>query len=298
MNKPILMLIFNRPETTIKVFEKVRLAKPPVLYISADGPRENKEGESEKCIQAREISQMVDWQCEVKINFSDINMGCRKGVLKGINWFFENEEEGIIIEDDIYASESFFEFASKMLDVYRNDKSVMHIGGVNFQDGIKRGTGSYYFSNLSHVWGWATWRDRWEKYLSPDEIDLSQCEDIINERVKIKGFAKYFSKKLKSISLGKLDTWDYPWSYTIWANKGKCIIPNFNLCKNLGFVGDSTHTTDVDNKFASVPLESINEIKNPDTQEIDLEADKYTFKNYIRGKFSYRLKLKLKSFFK
>ena len=219
-------------------------------------------------------------------------------MLKGINWFFENENEGIIIEDDVYPSESFFIFAELMLGRYRNDKSVFHVGGANFQDGIKRGDGSYYFSNLSHVWGWATWKDRWEKYISPEKKDASEFKTIIAKKVPIKGFAEYYSKKMSEISAGRIDTWDYPWSYTIWANGGKCIIPNYNLCINLGFGEESLHTKDSDNKFANAKLEEIKEIIEPSSEDINLEADKYTYKNYIRGKFSYRLKLKLKSFLK
>lgn len=269
-----------------------------MLYISADGARKNKQGEAERCLEARSIAEKVDWQCEVKTNFSEVNLGCRRGVLKGINWFFENEEEGIIIEDDVYPSESFFGFAGAMLEKYRNDKSVYHIGGVNFQDGIKRGDGSYYFSNLSHVWGWATWRDRWKKYISPDGKDLSGFRNTISEQINIRGFAKYFAKKLKSVSDGTLDTWDYPWSYTVWANSGKCIIPNSNLCRNLGFGADSLHTKDADNKFASAPLENIDELIHPSDSSINTQADIYTFRSHIRGKFSYRLKLKLKSIFR
>jgi hypothetical protein len=298
MNTPVLMLIFNRPETTYKVFDRIKSEKPRKLYISADGPRENKEGEYERCLKAREITEMVDWRCEVKTNFSDKNLGCRKGVLKGINWFFENENEGIIIEDDVYPSDSFFMFAELMLERYRDDKSVFHVGGANFQDRIKRGDGSYYFSNLSHVWGWATWKDRWEKYISPEKINASDFKNVIAKKVPIKGFAKYYAKKMCAISSGKLDTWDYPWSYTIWVNGGKCIIPNYNLCINLGFGEESLHTKDTDNKFANAKLEEIKEIIEPTSKEIDLEADEYTYKNYIRGKFSYRLKLKLKSFLK
>ncbi|HPS64728.1 MAG TPA: nucleotide-diphospho-sugar transferase [Ignavibacteria bacterium] len=295
---PILMLIFNRPETTFQVFEQIKKAHPQKLYISADGARKNKQGEAERCLEARSIAEKVDWQCDVKTNFSEVNLGCRRGVLKGINWFFENEEEGIIIEDDVYPSESFFGFAGAMLEKYRNDKSVYHIGGVNFQDGIKRGDGSYYFSNLSHVWGWATWRDRWKKYLSPDGKDFSGFRNTISKQINIRGFAKYFAKKLKSVSDGTLDTWDYPWSYTVWANSGKCIIPNFNLCRNLGFGADSLHTKDADNKFASAPLENIDELIHPSDSSINTQADIYTFRSHIRGKFSYRLKLKLKSIFR
>lgn len=133
---PILFTIFNRPDTTALVFEKIRKAQPQKLYIAADGPR-TKQGK-ELCNKTREIIKRIDWDCSVKKLFLEDNLGCRKGMIKAITWFFENESEGIILEDDCLPSDSFFSFCSILLEKYRDDDRIGHITGSNFQKGKKR----------------------------------------------------------------------------------------------------------------------------------------------------------------
>lgn len=164
MKTPVLFIIFNRPDATRQAFEAIREAKPPRLYIAADGPRKGKEGESEKCQEARTIALKADWPCVVKTLFQEDNLGCKYGVSCAIDWFFKNEEAGIILEDDCVASQDFFRFCEEMLEKYKSHDKVMQIAGSNFQFGKKRGNGSYYFSQALSVWGWATWRSAWMKY--------------------------------------------------------------------------------------------------------------------------------------
>jgi GT2 family glycosyltransferase len=118
----VLFLIFNRPDTTKQVFAAIRKAKPPKLYVAADGPRADNPGEAEKVEQVRLIATNIDWDCELKTLFRDENLGCGKGVSSAITWFFENEGEGIILEDDCLPSQSFFWYCEELLERYREDK--------------------------------------------------------------------------------------------------------------------------------------------------------------------------------
>ena len=161
---PILFLIFNRPETTKKVFSAIKEVQPPRLYIAADGPRSEQPDEADHCELARTIATKVDWDCEVKTLFRDQNLGIRIAVSQAIDWFFEQEPEGIILEDDCLPDQSFFWFCKELLEKYRNDTRIMHIGGTNFQFGKNRTNYSYYFSRYAHIWGWASWRRAWEYY--------------------------------------------------------------------------------------------------------------------------------------
>ncbi len=131
MKSPVLFLIFNRPDTTAKVFEAIREARPPKLYIAADGPRPNRAGEKDRCEVTRAIATQVDWPCEVKKLFRDENLGCGKAVSEAITWFFENEPEGIILEDDILPHPDFFPYCDEMLEKYRDNDRVGIISGHN-----------------------------------------------------------------------------------------------------------------------------------------------------------------------
>lgn len=279
-NTPILFLIFNREETALKVFNRIKLLQPSRLYVAADGPRKNNEKDIENCNHTRAIIEQVDWECEVFKLFRDENLGCGKAVSGGINWFFEHEEEGIILEDDCLPDSSFFSFCNTLLDFYRNDERIFHIGGTNFQRGIKRGNASYYFSANVHVWGWATWKRAWKKY----DFDVLDVEEFILQR-KIE---KYFSEKnirdywhaiFRNMKQHKIDTWDYQWLYSVWNNGGLSIIPQVNLISNIGFNSDATHTHS-DNEWANVPTYSITEIIHPQSITQNKEADLYTFNSH------------------
>ena len=256
LTTPVLFMIFNRPDTTQKVFNAIRQAKPKQLFIAADGPREGTEGEKEKCEQARKVIEQVDWNCEVKTLFRDKNLGCKIADTFAIDWFFENVDEGIILEDDCLPSQSFFWFCQELLEYYRADTRIMMISGNNFQFGKVRGEGSYYFSKYAHLWGWATWRRAWRYYdVDMKSFEKFKIESQINNIFRIKQQQKYWTKIFQSVYDGKIDTWCYQWAYTCFINNGLCIMPNVNLVSNIGFGADSTHTKEENNIFSNTYIQ-------------------------------------------
>lgn len=272
----VLFLIFNRLDTTKQVFEAIKKAKPPRLYIATDGPRDNVEGEAEKVKAVREyVMNNIDWDCEVKTLFREKNLGCGKAVSEAITWFFEHEEMGIILEDDTLPSQSFFWFCEELLERYKDDKRIGMISGDNFQFGIKRGDADYYFSIYSHIWGWASWRDRWENYNFTLESfkDDSFIDEIFNS-TKAK---KYWKKIFRKMKKHEIDTWDYQWTFTLWRNKQLTILPNLNLVSNIGFGIYSTHTQG-DSELSNMKRYEFLLEKHPLKVERNLEADEYTSK--------------------
>jgi hypothetical protein len=277
-NVPILFVIFNRPETEQVVFNEIKKVKPKRLFVVADGAREEKAGEKEKCGAAKKIIDQVDWDCEVHKNFSETNMGCGKRLSSGITWFFDNVEEGIILEDDCVPDRSFFYYAESLLEKYRNDERIMMISGNNFQGGVKRGDGDYYFSSLPHIWGWASWRRVWRKY----NFDVKDFPDFLKNKTIANVFdkkdvQKFWLEKIKEVYTHHLDTWDYQLGYAIWKNDGICISPNINLVSNIGFGAGATHTlaasdvvTNVSSKSMSLPLIHPGEVMvNKDADNLD-----------------------------
>ncbi|HNR86816.1 MAG TPA: hypothetical protein PKM65_00580 [Spirochaetota bacterium] len=273
---PILFIIFNRPETTRLVFERIRQAKPTRLFVSADGPRSSVPDEAERCREARAIVERIDWDCEVKTFFKDSNCGCRVMVSSAITWFFDNVEEGIILEDDCLPDMSFFPFCAELLERYRNDNRIYMISGNNFQFGVKRGTGSYYFSKTNHIWGWASWRRAWRQY----DVTLASFPEFKRNNIIQNIFVKkkeqrQWMRNFQLVYNGKLNTWDHQWAYAILTNNGMSIMPNVNLVSNIGFATGATHTTAGGNIFADMKTEPIGEIIHPPFTVPDLEADNY-----------------------
>ena len=257
---PVLFLVFNRPSTTEQVFEAIRKAKPQKLYIAADGAREGNESDVINSQKVKEIVSAVDWDCEVKTLFREKNLGCKYAISSAIDWFFENEPEGIILEDDCLPSFEFFKFCDMMLNHYREDNRIRFIAGSNFQKDKKIGDGSYYFSNLSHVWGWASWRRAWNDY----DVELNKYREQDN----LTAFKSIFSNELlaqdwndiiQRLHNNQIDTWDYQWAITNMFNHGLSIMPNANLISNIGFGAAATHTFE-SNGFENLTYGKLDEV--------------------------------------
>lgn len=297
----VLFLVFNRPDTTKQVFEAIRQVRPPRLYVAADGPRANREGESERVVLVRKIATAVDWPCEVKTLFRNENLGCKKAVSGGIDWFFENEEQGIILEDDCLPHSDFFNFCETLLKRYASDDRVWVITGDNFQDGQQRGDGSYYFSRYNHVWGWASWRRAWGKRdmeikFWPKWKQSAEWEAWLPDNVE----RKYWSEIYDRMYRNEIDTWDYPWTASVWVHGGLTATPNVNLVSNIGFGPDATHTTD-DSMMSRMKTSAILPLIDPSEITHCLIADRYVFNEYFGGKsmeFPYRYIARLKGILK
>ena len=222
LNTPILLLIFNRPDTTAKVFEAIKKQKPKMLYVAADGPRKNREGEIELCKQSKEIIQQIDWECELKTLFRNENLGCKIAIKQSIDWFFESEECGIILEDDCLPEDSFFLFCEKMLVKYEKDEEIMMISGTNYLFGKYNDRDSYYKSSLTPIWGWATWKNAWGKM----ELDIEEeSNSMVSERYKNKTYSEYLLKMFEDSKSDKISTWAIYWLFSVIKNSGYSIIP-------------------------------------------------------------------------
>ena len=244
MRTPVLFLVFNRPATTSSVFAAIRAAAPPRLYVAADGPRQDRSEEAACCEKVRSIATAVDWPCEVQTLFRDTNLGCKNAVSGAISWFFEHEDEGIILEDDCLPSSTFFRYCEELLARFRHDTRIMSIAATNMQGRCPDADPSYFFSRYSLMWGWATWRRAWRHY------DLSMRDwPRLRGQGWLRGigegswlFARVWRRIFDACFAGRIDTWDYQWIYSCWLQGGASILPCTNLVRNLGIGENATHT--------------------------------------------------------
>lgn len=258
LTTPVAFIIFNRPDATERVFAEIARAKPPKLLVVADGARLDRPGELEKVAATRAILDRIDWDCEVLTNFSEVNLGCRRRVSSGIDWVFEQVEEAIILEDDCLPHPTFFKFCEELLDRYRHDQRISQINGINFQFGHRVNDDSYYFSNNCHIWGWASWRDRWQDTY---DVELKSWPRIRNEGRVADWFCssteqKHWTNIFEKIYQGKVDTWDYQWFFACRFNGRLSVLPNVNLISNIGFGPGATHTTE-SGVLSNMPIEEI-----------------------------------------
>lgn len=276
---PILFLIFNRPDTTSAVFDVIKMVKPKKLFIAADGYRKEITGEKELCLESRKVIDKIDWECEVKTLFREENLGCKRAVSSAIDWFFENVDEGIILEDDCLPDPSFFKYCKELLSYYRNNEKIMCISGDNFQNGTKRGNSSYYFSIYPHCWGWATWKRAWDKFDIEMKTFPKFAENkMINNILHTAEERGYWLYKFRRSFEGTRNSWAYIWTYTCFSYSGLTCLPNVNLVTNIGFGDSATHTVSSNQNYASLKTKSISfPLVHPKTIIPNIEADQYTF---------------------
>lgn len=284
LNSAVLFLVFNRPDTTSRVFQAIRKVRPSRLYVAADGPRAECEGEVQRVSTVRGIATAIDWPCELKTLFRENNRGCKRAVSEAITWFFEQEEQGIILEDDCLPHQDFFFFCDILLCRYKDDPRVAVITGNNFQNGIRRGEGSYYFSKFNHCWGWASWRHAW-CYYQGDLPFWPEWSGSADWRTKTPNALerRYWSDIFQRVIEREVDSWDYPWMASVWYQGGLTATPNVNLVSNIGFGPNSTHTASAESPLSALAIGALGELKHPMAVEQDVQADSYTFDHAFGG---------------
>ena len=286
---PILFIIYKNPEITKKVFDKIRELKPEKLYISADGPKSNMISDCIEIIETRKITELVDWDCIVSRRYSDKNMGCKKAVSSAITWLFETEMEGVILEYDCLPDLSFFTFCEQLLEKYRYTEKIFSISGNNFDfitqhnKEISNTIDSYSFSNLSKIWGWATWKRAWDKFdITMNDFPHFYESQKIKSIIKGRRNQKYWNNKIKDVFEGRNNTtWGFIWLYTLLNNNAFCITPNVNIVSNIGFGSGATHAKDESSRFSNMQTKSINQIIHPQNICADLESD-FRFTSFLR----------------
>jgi hypothetical protein len=260
LETPVALIIFRRPQLTERVFAAIARARPRKLFVIADGPRPDHPDDVEMCAAAREVVERVDWNCEVRKNYAQVNKGCGYCVASGITWLFEQLEEAIILEDDCVPHPSFFPFAQELLERYREDERVMHIAGCTYRPEIAATPYSYYFSQFNGAWGWATWRRAWQYYdlcvKSWAQLrDTCWLADLLGEKPAERYWSRMFQDAYERG--GDIDTWDFQWTFACWANSGLSLVPRHNLVSNVGCGTDATHTTDPNDPTGNVPARAM-----------------------------------------
>ncbi|PKO98500.1 MAG: glyocosyltransferase [Bacteroidetes bacterium HGW-Bacteroidetes-8] len=288
--KPVLFMVFNRPEKTARVWEQIRKAKPRKLYISADGPRVNRPSDKEKCDQVRKIVSNIEWNCDVKYLLHDKNLGCTLAGKTAFDWVFSQEDEMIQLEDDVLPTQSFFWFTQEMLDKYKNNPKICYVCAENF--GIKYGDATYFFTQYGGSGGWATWKRVYEEW----EYKLDSLEFVVNTKSFKNSFHSnfqynYWKNGFYNWKYKGGNTYDLQTIYLIHKKNLINIVPNINLTTNIGWDNEAANSVLVDNndklalKFGNIPSFELSSIIHPEKIEASPEIDTKWFKYHFQGDF-------------
>lgn len=282
LSTPVAFVVFNRPEHTSKSFARIRAQRPTQLFVIADGPRAGHATDPERCQQVRAIVDVVDWPCTVHRDYAARNMGCKRRVSSGLDWVFSQVDRAIVLEDDCVPHDDFFAYCEALLERYQDDDRVAAVTGDNFQGGIKRGDGAYYFSKYNHVWGWASWSRSWRRYDGDIRFwatwkDSAEWRALHPDRIE----RRYWERVFDRVALGAIDSWAYPWTASTWYHGGLTATPNVNLVRNIGIGPEATHTRGTPRPGGgTMPLRPL---RHPRKIEQDIAADRYTFDHHFGG---------------
>ena len=297
LTTPVLLLIYNRLDTTTLVLEAIRAAKPAKLFIASDGPK----SDNTQVVQSvREyVISKIDWPCEIHTLFREHNLGCKIAVSSAITWFFKHVDHGIILEDDCLPSQSFFQYCSDLLLRYKDDPSILMISGDGRATSSIGVQSDYAFTKYPNVWGWASWSRAWCQY----DVDISSFADIddyfYHNISSLRATRTYWRKAFDNIYNNRIDTWDYQLAYLALSRDMKTIVPKVNLVSNIGFGEFATHTHNAKSQNANIPR---HDLEFPLEYKLNLDDELLINEFYDLNEFNHqniltRILRRLKSLF-
>ncbi len=277
MTIPVLLLNFNRPEHTASAVKILKEIQPKKVYLAQDGPRSGNPADQEKCEKVRNILELeISWKTEKHFLLRKENLGCRNAVSSAIDWFFQHERFGIILEDDCLVTADFFKLCAELDGRFQDDKRIGMIAAFN--PGIIT-EWSYHLSQISLIYGWATWRDRWQAMdVHMKDFPAFLKSQRINDLTPNSLANNYMIKKWQETYEKQNDSWAYAWSFSQFKNKSYCVVPAVNLVRNTGLnIADATNTqVDVRNLDKIEQREMKWPLSHPEV-EIDRKKDLLLF---------------------
>jgi len=279
-NTPILLVLYNRVEETHNLFQIIRKIKPKKLYVAADGANRAISIDYQTCLRTRSVI-MPEWKCETKFLFHEKHIGKSKNVYKAISWFFEHEEEGIILFDDTLPNLDFFHYCEQLLEKYRDTPEIMHIGANYLKRKKRYLKDSYHFTAYSFIWGFATWKRAWEGFELKLKTTQEEAFRIIDKYVNSTQERNFCQRIYNTLSKHSLDYWEYQYNFHIWMKGGLCISPNVNLVTNVGFKNRKRRIRKLMKETAPIlPLQ------HPETIERNKTSDEYIFQKVYQRSLS------------
>ena len=288
MNTPVAVVFFNRITPLRKLLARLSEVHPSKLYLISDGPRDGREGEGAKVAECRKFMQDVPWTCEIKTNFAETNLGCRRRVTSGLDWVFQQEERAIILEDDCIPTVEFFSWIEKMLDLYENDNSVMSICGTNYNENLSDEKFDIVATKYPVFTGWGTWRRAWQ--LNDKNLSLLSKAKECHQLRKWLGSGREEYYWLYLLSHVK-SSWGYRWSFTNFMYEALQVLPSRNLIENVGInSGPATHTSDYLHVFPSVHDDWRYKGRIPERLVSNIKLDQWFADVFYSKSFSERVK--------
>ena len=246
-NLPVLILGYLRFDGISRILKSCSDAGISRVYLAVDGGKDSKAVSTQDESLQRIYDLAVTLSITLIVRRRHSNAGLAVGVIEGITWFFQHEEFGVILEDDLLISPSFFNFISEAQSRFEVFPDVALISGNNYF--ALETNKAILTCHYPLIWGWATWRDVWSEFISSLGVSLSPK---FNHQISLVVNAFWFTAANQSRS-GIVDSWAMSFAHHIRMRSRICISPPQNLVSNKGADSVAHHSNEND-KFVNFPI--------------------------------------------
>ena len=244
---PVFVTFFVRPETFIHVFNAIREARPSILFLVADGPRDGYPDDYRLNEESKKIAENVDWECKVYRRYSDVNLGIDSNSYLAEKWAFQIVDRMILLEDDHVPSQSFFRFCADLLEKYKDDTRIYQICGMNHLGNYEKPNADYFFSKGGSVWGTAVWKRSFDtldnelNYLN-DKYALKLLKENTSEIMFSRLFKKGAKQRIINLQSEKIVSSELIEAAAFYLNNKLNIVSSKNLISCIGISENSGHS--------------------------------------------------------
>lgn len=278
IHTPIAVFIYNRTEHLASVLDRICAARPPKVFVFADGPRPEPQ-DRERCSLVRRTAEAMPWPCPVSFSYADRNLGCSDRLISGIERVFSETDEAIFLEDDTLPSASFFEFSDQLLSTYRRTSDVMMISGVNPLGEWPAQDATHFFSSLGNAQAWASWKRAWVSFRQARNAwrngwVRSRVRAFLDDDDQFRARSGIYRSSWASAG----SSWDYQWALARQMQRGLTAVPSKSLAVH---AGSGTLATHVKQRHVLAALARCHEVefplRCPDAIEPDRAYDRFLF---------------------
>ena len=272
---PVLILAYNRYDKFLRCIKTLHSQGVSNIFVSIDGPKNYLDIRSQELIKEFCNKNNLGMG-NIKLNLLEKNYGCRLGPIYGITWFFNNNDYGVVLEDDVILSKNCLYGFADLLIKHKNSSQFMSLSSFNeyCSNQIKR----TYSIPVWRSWGWASWSDKWKEHLNFSEeikkYNLIKLNNLLPKELRSIDTVNI----LKSCQLNLLDAWDYEFNFTHVAKNYSSL--TFGGINNFvyGFDESATHTLDIGKMGIDFSSFRENKIDYSKNIELDLESSKFILK--------------------
>ncbi len=269
----VVLFAYNRPKhfeaTLTSALAELR-GKEYKWYVFIDGP--NFSSDDSSMLEILSISKRLLKEEEFECNKQPINIGLKSSIILGVTEVFKRHEQAIILEDDLEVRPGFGEFFVNAFEKYKDEKIVVQISAYSH---VSTGSDSAYSLPFINSWGWGTWKDRWDEFVSLTlNTDLTSDLTALDLYLFDYNNSYSFSRILKKQIKGKVSSWAILFYLHTFKFQKIAVYPPESLVVNKGFDGSGTHgSLGLNSLQKRNLLTSVNRIVLPPIESLTLSSE-------------------------